>query len=287
MQLRYGVAAFALAAGCFAGSAFAQPIKIAYIDPLSGAFANVGEAGAAQFQAVIDDINAKGGVLNGRKFELVKFDNKTSPQESLIQFNAVTDQGIRYITQGNGSSVAGVLIDAGQQVERAQPRQDRAVSQLCRGRSRFHQRQVQLLAFPLRRQQRHENAGADRLHRQEAVDQESLFVQPGLPVRQAGLESGQRHAGQEAARHQDRRRRVHSAGQGQGLRALRGQDQGRGRRHHHHRQLGQRLVVVRQGGARSRAEVRLLHVLRRAGWARRRRWARLRKARSSRSPNGT
>jgi branched-chain amino acid transport system substrate-binding protein len=95
-----------------AGIAAAQNIKIGYIDPLSGAFANVGEAGAAQFQMVIDDINAKGGVLGGRKFELVKFDNKTSPQESLIQFNAVTDQGIRYITQGNGSSVAGALIDA-------------------------------------------------------------------------------------------------------------------------------------------------------------------------------
>ena len=112
MQFRHGAAALALAAGCIAGNALAQSIKIAYIDPLSGAFANVGEAGAAQFQMVIEDINAKGGVLGGRKLELVKFDNKTSPQESLIQFKAVTDQGIRYITQGNGSSVAGVLIDA-------------------------------------------------------------------------------------------------------------------------------------------------------------------------------
>src|SRR5213076_1241096 len=66
-----------------AGFAGAQNIKIAYIDPLSGAFANVGEAGAAQFQMVMDEINAKGGVLGGRKFELVKFDNKTSTQESL------------------------------------------------------------------------------------------------------------------------------------------------------------------------------------------------------------
>ena len=115
MHLLHKAAGLALACGIvagFAGVAAAQNIKIAYIDPLSGAFANVGEAGAAQFQMVIDDINAKGGVLGGRKFELVKFDNKTSPQESLIQFNAVTDQGIRYITQGNGSSVAGVLIDA-------------------------------------------------------------------------------------------------------------------------------------------------------------------------------
>jgi branched-chain amino acid transport system substrate-binding protein len=115
MQLHCKAAGFALACGlaaAFSSIATAQNIKIAYIDPLSGAFANVGEAGAAQFQMVIDDINAKGGVLGGRKLELVKFDNKTSPQESLIQFNAVTDQGIRYITQGNGSSVAGVLIDA-------------------------------------------------------------------------------------------------------------------------------------------------------------------------------
>ena len=94
MKLRRAAAALSLAAGGLAASAQAQPIKIAYVDPLSGAFANVGEAGAAQFQAVIDDINAQGGVLKGRKFELVKFDNKTSPQESLIQFNAVTDQGI-------------------------------------------------------------------------------------------------------------------------------------------------------------------------------------------------
>ena len=112
MQLSQKVAALALAAGFVSGATIAQNIKIAYIDPLSGAFANVGEAGAAQFQAVIDDINAKGGVLGGKKLELVKFDNKTSPQESLIQFNAAMDQGIRYITQGNGSSVAGVLIDA-------------------------------------------------------------------------------------------------------------------------------------------------------------------------------
>jgi branched-chain amino acid transport system substrate-binding protein len=111
---RHALAALGCAAcvGLSAGAASAQNIRIGYIDPLSGAFANVGEAGAAQFQAVMDDINAKGGVLGGRKFELVRFDNKTSPQESLIQFNAVTDQGIRYITQGNGSSVAGVLIDA-------------------------------------------------------------------------------------------------------------------------------------------------------------------------------
>jgi hypothetical protein len=36
-----------------------QTIKIAYIDPLSGAFANVGDAGLKQFQFVIEEINQR------------------------------------------------------------------------------------------------------------------------------------------------------------------------------------------------------------------------------------
>ena len=98
-----------------AGGAQAQEsdtVKIAYVDPLSGFMANVGEAGVKQFRYVIDQVNAKGGVLGGKKIELVTFDNKLSPQESLVALKAATDQGIHFITQGNGSSVAGALIDA-------------------------------------------------------------------------------------------------------------------------------------------------------------------------------
>jgi branched-chain amino acid transport system substrate-binding protein len=97
--------------------AFAAParaedtIKIAYIDPLSGLMAATGEHGLKEFQYIAEQINARGGVL-GKKLEVIGFDNKLSPQESLQLFSKVTDQGIRYITQGNGSSVAGVLIDA-------------------------------------------------------------------------------------------------------------------------------------------------------------------------------
>jgi hypothetical protein len=46
------------------------------------------------------------------KFEIVPFDNKVSPKESLNVLKKVEDEGIRYITQGNSSGVAGVLIDA-------------------------------------------------------------------------------------------------------------------------------------------------------------------------------
>jgi branched-chain amino acid transport system substrate-binding protein len=94
----------------FSAGVHAQ-VKIAYIDPLSGPFANVGEAGLKHFQAMADEINAKGG-LAGKKLEVVGFDNKVSPQEALNQLKRVIDGGIQIITQGNGSSVAGALIEA-------------------------------------------------------------------------------------------------------------------------------------------------------------------------------
>ena len=100
-----------LVSALFAGSAYAQTLKIAYIDPLSGPFANTGAQGLAEFQFYAEQLNKKGGVL-GKKLEIVPFDNKVSPQESLNQFKRVTDQGIRYITQGNSSAVALALSDA-------------------------------------------------------------------------------------------------------------------------------------------------------------------------------
>ena len=86
-------------------------IRVAYIDPLSGAMGATGEHGLRELEFAADQINARGGVL-GQKFEIVPMDNKLSAQESLILLKSAIDQGIRYISQGNGSSVAGALIDA-------------------------------------------------------------------------------------------------------------------------------------------------------------------------------
>ncbi len=86
----------------------AEAIKIAYIEGLSGPFANVGEIGLRHYQLAAETVNARGGA----KFEIVAFDNKTSPQEALLAFKQAADQGIRYIAQGNGSSVALALSDA-------------------------------------------------------------------------------------------------------------------------------------------------------------------------------
>ncbi|GGC51926.1 branched-chain amino acid ABC transporter substrate-binding protein [Chelatococcus reniformis] len=105
-------ASLALGAAAAFGASLAQAdnLKIGYIDPLSGGGASVGEVGLKHFQFLADEINAKGGV-NGQQIEIVPFDGKTNPQESLIQAQKAIDQGIRFITQGNGSSVAGALLD--------------------------------------------------------------------------------------------------------------------------------------------------------------------------------
>jgi len=100
-------AAFALAA---LPAAAQDTIRIGYIDPLSGAFANVGELGVHHFQFVMDRINAKGGVL-GKKLELVPLDSKANPQDTQIALKRVIDDGIRFVLQGNGSNVAHAIVD--------------------------------------------------------------------------------------------------------------------------------------------------------------------------------
>ena len=95
----------------FGATAMAQDtLKIGWIDPLSGGGANAGERNLKTFQFLANELNAKGGVL-GKKVEIVPFDNKLNPQESLIQAQKAIDAGIRILTQGIGSSVAAALTD--------------------------------------------------------------------------------------------------------------------------------------------------------------------------------
>jgi branched-chain amino acid transport system substrate-binding protein len=100
---------FALLAAPFAAQA--DTVKIAFIDPLSGPFAPVGQNQLHSFQTIAELAN-KEKWAGEHKIEVVGFDNKASPQESLTQLKAVIDQGYRYITQGNGSGVGLALLDA-------------------------------------------------------------------------------------------------------------------------------------------------------------------------------
>lgn len=94
-----------------AGAAKADTVKIAFIDPLSGPFAPVGQNQLKSFQTTAE-LATKEKWAGEHKIEVVGFDNKGSPQESLTQLKAVIDQGYRYITQGNGSGAGLALLDA-------------------------------------------------------------------------------------------------------------------------------------------------------------------------------
>ena len=104
-------AAKAAPAAMAGGALKGQTVKIAFIDPLSGPFANVGQNQLKSWQFVTDRLS---GAKNpaGVKFEVVGFDNKGSPQESLNSLKAAIDQGFRYVTQGNGSGAALAISDA-------------------------------------------------------------------------------------------------------------------------------------------------------------------------------
>src|SRR5436305_2811415 len=109
--MRRALASSFIALSVAASSAFAaDTIKIAYIDPLSGGGASVGEVGLRHFQFFADQINASGGI-HGKKVEILGLDNKTNPQESLVQAQKAIDQGSHFLTQGNGSSVAAALTE--------------------------------------------------------------------------------------------------------------------------------------------------------------------------------
>jgi len=111
-SITLGVAA-ALTLTISAHAFAAETVKIAFIDPLSGPFAGTGVNGLRQYEFAAEElVNKQGGVLDGDMFEIVAFDNKISPKESLIQLQVAIDQGIRFIAQGNSSGVANALTEA-------------------------------------------------------------------------------------------------------------------------------------------------------------------------------
>lgn len=118
---RHFIAAVALSSMGFVHAA--ETVKIGFIDLLSGPFALTGQNSLKQLREVVIQMNAKASATDP-KLEIVEFDNKGSPQESLNVLKAANDRGIRYITQGGGSGVALALVDALNKLAEREP--DRA-----------------------------------------------------------------------------------------------------------------------------------------------------------------
>ncbi len=97
-----------------ASTAFAQKgetVKLVRIDPLTGLLGPVGLSQEKGYKFFAEKFSGAGNPA-GVKFEFSTIDNKLSPTESLNALKAAIDQGVRYIIQGNGSSVALALSDA-------------------------------------------------------------------------------------------------------------------------------------------------------------------------------
>ena len=81
------------------------------IDAQSGLLGPVGINQLKSYQFFAEKYSGAGNPA-GVKFEVTGLDNKLSPAESLTLLKSAIDSGVRYIIQGNGSSVALALSDA-------------------------------------------------------------------------------------------------------------------------------------------------------------------------------
>src|ERR1039458_121805 len=106
----FAAAVLAAAALCMHPAVAEDTIKIGYVDPFSGPFAQTGDQNLQVFQFIADYVNAHDPPL-GKKFEVVTFDDKLQPAEALIALKSITDQNIPFVMECVGSNVAAALID--------------------------------------------------------------------------------------------------------------------------------------------------------------------------------
>jgi branched-chain amino acid transport system substrate-binding protein len=87
-----------------------EPVRLGFMDPLSGTFASVGTSGLKALEFAADYFyNSRGGILGGRMIEIVPLDNKQSPTETQLQVRRAVSEELRIIFQGNSSAVANTL----------------------------------------------------------------------------------------------------------------------------------------------------------------------------------
>src|SRR5690242_13456226 len=109
--------ALVLLAGCPAAALAQKPIKIGALTPLSPP----GDAGAGQLilrgiKMGVDEVNARGGVLGGRKLEVVVEDDSGTPEKGSAGMRklATQDQVVAVVGQFHSSVMAAVQVLAEQ-----------------------------------------------------------------------------------------------------------------------------------------------------------------------------
>lgn len=89
------VMALALFAGCGGGakSGAGDVIKVGWLGPLTGNVAQYGQAVRNGVDLYVEQLNAAGGI-NGKKIELVSYDEEGDATKAVTGYNSIMDQGV-------------------------------------------------------------------------------------------------------------------------------------------------------------------------------------------------
>ena len=108
---RIGVAAVLATAVAAANTAIAQEVKIGLVAALSGDSALSGEAITRGLTVAIDEINARGGVLGGRKLALVRRDDESNPAKGqLAARELIEKEKVAVVFGGIDTPVSAALV---------------------------------------------------------------------------------------------------------------------------------------------------------------------------------
>lgn len=104
-----------LAVGPTTAQTTPEPIRLAFIEGLSGPFANAGEAVFRNLLLATERINQRGGVRVGavaRPLVIQRMDSKGNAEDAVGLLRGALDQRIGFVLQGNSSATAAALLDA-------------------------------------------------------------------------------------------------------------------------------------------------------------------------------
>ncbi|MDI6814434.1 MAG: branched-chain amino acid ABC transporter substrate-binding protein, partial [Desulfitobacteriaceae bacterium] len=84
--------------GCAREPKAVEPIKIGIQGPLTGSWAFEGQEGMVKpIQMLADQVNSQGGLLGGRKIELVIVDDKGDPKEAALAAQKLVNEGANFV----------------------------------------------------------------------------------------------------------------------------------------------------------------------------------------------
>ena len=120
MQVRLNLVALA-AATLFVGSAYAQDmvVKIGHVGPTSGGIAHLGKDNENGARMAIDELNAKGVVIGGKKvkFELLTEDDAGDPKQGTAVAQKLVDSKVQgvigHLNSGTSIPASKIYSDAG------------------------------------------------------------------------------------------------------------------------------------------------------------------------------